>query len=160
MVYGLRYMISYVCVSVIPVRPPPPASCVAILAPAVVGCVSGCLLELRVAPSSSSSSSSCSFLESTVKGYKGCGPVRNAILMTHPCLAPSCRSRGWKVSTVSRIGCVWDKILVTGNGFGAAMWEKCAQSQGFRMFGLGCARGGDRRTENRDLIYLSIYSYI
>ena len=35
-----------------------------------------------------------------------------------------------KVSTVTRIGCVWDDSLVTVDGFGAAMWEKCAQSPG------------------------------
>ena len=43
---------------------------------------------------------------------------------------PSCRCRGWKVSAVTRIGCVSDEILVTVDGFGAAMWEKCTQSQG------------------------------
>ena len=42
----------------------------------------------------------------------------------------------------ARIGCVWDDILVTVDGFGAAMWEKYAQSQGFGIFGPGRARRG------------------
>ena len=69
---------------------------------------------------------------------------------------PSCRSRGWEVFTVARMGCVWDEILVTFGGFGAPMSEKCMQSQGFGMFGRGRAGrrgegcGGGRRTENRD----------
>ena len=32
---------------------------------------------------------------------------------------------------------MWDEILVTADGLGAAMWEKCTQPQGFGMFGPG-----------------------
>ena len=76
---------------------------------------------------------------------------------------PSWQSPGWKVSPVTRIGCVWDEILVTVYGFGDAMWE---QSQGFGTFGPGRARvgggggggipwgGGGRRTEKQDHIYI------
>ena len=48
---------------------------------------------------------------------------------------------------------------MTVDGFGAAMWERCAQSQGFGIFGprhagggipLREGGGGGRRTENRD----------
>ena len=39
-------------------------------------------------------------------------------------------SESW-VPTVTTIGCDWDEILVTVYGFGAARWEKCAQSRGF-----------------------------
>ena len=66
---------------------------------------------------------------------------RNAILVAVALSISSCRSRGWKVTTVTRTGCVWDEILVTVDGFGAAMWEKCAQSHGFGMFGP--VRGGE-----------------
>ena len=55
-----------------------------------------------------------------------------------------------------KMGCVWDEILVTVDGFGAATWEKYAQSQGFGIFGPGRGggyHGGGRRTENRDHIY-------
>ena len=38
--------------------------------------------------------------------------------------------------------CVWDEILVTVDGFGAAMWAKYAQSQGFVIFGAARAGGG------------------
>ena len=62
--------------------------------------------------------------------------------MTVALSIPSWQSPGWKVSTVTSIGCVWDEILVTADGFGAAMREKCAQSQGFGIFGLGRAGGG------------------
>ena len=47
-----------------------------------------------------------------------------------------------KDSTVTRIGCVWDEILVAVDGFGTAMCEKCALSQGFGMFGPGHAAAG------------------
>ena len=67
---------------------------------------------------SSSSSSSSSFLGSAVN-----------------------RSRGWPVSTVTRIGCVWDEILMTVDGFGGPVWEKCAHLQGFGMLGPGRAGG-------------------
>ena len=53
--------------------------------------------------------------------------------MTVAFLTPSCRSRSWKVSTVTRIGCGWDEILVTVDGFGATKWEKRAQSDGFDL---------------------------
>ena len=43
--------------------------------------------------------------------------------------------------TATRIGCVRDEILVTFDGFGAAMSEKSAQSQGFGVFGPGRAGG-------------------
>ena len=46
-----------------------------------------------------------------------------------------------------RIGCVWDQILVTAHGFGAAMWEEYGQSRGFGIFAyldLGVpGEGGD-----------------
>ena len=68
---------------------------------------------------------------------------RDAILVTLACSIPSWQSPpGWKASTVTRIGCVWGEILGTVDGFGAAMWEKCTQSQGFGIFGPGRA-GGD-----------------
>ena len=35
---------------------------------------------------------------------------------------------------------------MTVDGFGAAMWEKHAQSQGFGIFGPGRARGGGEDT--------------
>ena len=50
---------------------------------------------------------------------------------------PSWESPGSKVSVVTRIGCVWDEILVTVDGLGAAMREKYTQAQGFGIFGLG-----------------------
>ncbi|CAE7677150.1 unnamed protein product [Symbiodinium microadriaticum] len=47
-------------------------------------------------------------------------------------------------------GCVWDEILVTVDGFGAAMWEKYARSQGFGEpayldLGVSGGRGGYHR---------------
>ena len=49
---------------------------------------------------------------------------------------------------------------MTVDGFGAAMWEKCGQSQGFGIFGPGCAGGwgntmggGGRRTESRKTLF-------
>ena len=68
--------------------------------------------------SSPFASSSCSFLGSTVTGT-GC--ARNAILATAAFLIPSCR--GWEVT---RYGRVWDEILVTADGFGAAV--SCGRS--------------------------------
>ena len=69
-----------------------------------------------------------------------------------------------KNCTVTRIGRLWDAILVTDDGFGALMCQKCAQSQirlgewgGGDTIGGG---GGGRRTENFDHIYLSIYLYL
>ena len=53
------------------------------------------------------------------------------------------------MSTVTRIECVWDEILVTSDGFGAAMWEKCAQSQEFGIFGPWRA-GGEGGSVNRE----------
>ena len=104
---------------------------------------------------------SCSFLGSTGTGS---GPDRSAILVTVLFSIPSWQSPGWKVSTVARIGCVWDEILVTVDGFRAAMWEKCAQSRGFGIFGLGMLGvggryhgGGGWRTEDRDHIYVCVY---
>ena len=44
----------------------------------------------------------------------------------------------WELSKVTRMGRLWDAILVTDDGFGALMCNKCAQS---RRFGLGS--GGD-----------------
>ena len=43
------------------------------------------------------------------------------------------------MSTATRIGFVWNEILVTVDVFGDAMCEKCAQSQGFGIFGPGRA---------------------
>ena len=57
-------------------------------------------------------------------------------------LIASSRSRGWKVSSFTRIGC---EILMTVDGFGAARLEKCAQSQGFGMHGPGRGGGGGGR---------------
>ena len=55
------------------------------------------------------------------------------------------------MSSVTRIGCVWDEILVTVDGFGAAMWEKYAQSQGFGVVGPGRAGGrGGYHGEGRE----------
>ena len=62
-----------------------------------------------------------------------------------------CRSRGWKVPSVNGIRCVWDEILVTADGFGAAMWEKCARSQRFGKFGR--TRVWGQRSEDRAHIY-------
>ena len=45
--------------------------------------------------------------------------------------------------TVTRVGYVWDEILVKVDGLGAARREKCAQSQGFDQ---GVRGGGERRT--------------
>ena len=64
------------------------------------------------------------------------------LLVTVAFSIPSWQSPGWKVSIVTRIGCVWDEILMTVDGFGAAMWEKYAWSQGFGIFGPGRAGGG------------------
>ena len=52
---------------------------------------------------------------------------------------PSWESPGSKVSVVTRIGCVWDEILVAVDGLGAAVREKYTQSQGFGIFGPGRA---------------------
>ena len=68
---------------------------------------------------------------------------------------------------MTRIGRLWDAIL-TDDGFGALMCQKCAQSQirlgewaggggGEYHWGGG---GGGRRTENRDHIYICVYIYI
>ena len=60
-----------------------------------------------------------------------------------------------KNCTVTRIGRLWDAILVTDDGFGALMCQKCAQSQ-IRLGEWAGGGGGDtigggvRRTENRD----------
>ena len=45
--------------------------------------------------------------------------------------------------TVARIGHVWEEILVTVDGFGAAICNKCTQSQGFGLSGTGPGRRGD-----------------
>ena len=42
-------------------------------------------------------------------------------------LIPLCWSRGWQVATVTMIG--WDKILVTVDGFGAAMRDSAARER-------------------------------
>ena len=57
------------------------------------------------------------------------------------------------------IGCVWDEVLVTVDGFGAAMWEKYAHSQGFGDLGVPGGGGGKRRTGIMH-IYMYIYIYI
>ena len=54
-------------------------------------------------------------------------------------------------SAVTRIRCVGDDILEIADGFGAAMWEKRAESQGFGICGPGRARGGE--VEDRDHRY-------
>ena len=60
-----------------------------------------------------------------------------------------------KNCTVTRIGRLWDAILVTDDGFGALMCKKCAQSH---RLGLGRGWvggyhwGGGQRTQNRDHI--------
>ena len=59
------------------------------------------------------------------------------------------------MSTVTRIGRLWDAILVTGNGFGALMCKQCAQSRGWGGIPLGEGVG-----EPRTGIILYIYIYI
>ena len=54
-----------------------------------------------------------------------------------------------KNCTVTRIGRLWDAILVTDDGFGALMCQKCVQSQ-IRLGEWAGGGGGGRRTENRD----------
>ena len=44
--------------------------------------------------------------------------------------------------TVTKIGCVWEEILVTVDGIGAAIRKKCALSQGFGLSGPGEQGGG------------------
>ena len=66
----------------------------------------------------------------------------------------------WKVSTVTRMGCVWEEILATVDGFGAPKREKRAQLQGFGVGAGGILWWGDRRTENRDYVCVHIYIYI
>ena len=85
--------------------------------------------------SKSPSSSSCSCLGQLPQES---GP---AILVTVVFSMPSWHSPGWKVSTVTRIGCVWDEILVTVDALEPV--EKCAQSQGV---GIWAWRGGGRDT--------------
>ena len=67
-----------------------------------------------VSSSSSSTTSSSASSSRSLLGQvsQAPGPVRNAILVTVACLIASCRSRGWKVSTVTRIGCVWEELMV------------------------------------------------
>ena len=55
---------------------------------------------------------------------RGLGPVRNAILVTVALLS---HDIGVVIGTVTRLGCVWEEILVTVDGFGAAIWKRCAQ---------------------------------
>ena len=59
-----------------------------------------------------------------------------------------------KKCTVTRIGRLWDAILVTDDGFGTLMCQKCAQSQ-IRLgeWAGGYHWGGDH-------IYIYIYIYI
>ena len=79
------------------------------------------------------------------------------------------------IDSCIRIGRVWDEFLVTVDGCRAAMWEKCAQSQGFGIFSPGRAagrgrgipwgRGGGGSSANREpgsyiYIYIHIYIYI
>ena len=69
-----------------------------------------------------------------------------------------------KICTVTRIGRLWDAILVTDDGFGALMCQKCVQSQ-IRLGEWGKGEGdtiggGGRRTENRDHIYIYMYIYM
>ena len=76
----------------------------------------------------------------------------------------SCR----KNCTVTRIGRLWDAILVTDDGFGALMCQKCVQSQirlgewggggGGDTIGGGGGRGvGEPRT---GIIYMSMTSHL
>ena len=50
-------------------------------------------------------------------------------------------NRASNICTVTRIGRLWDAILVTDDGFGALMCKKCAQPHrlGLRR---GCGGGG------------------
>ena len=57
-------------------------------------------------------------------GNGGLGPVRNPILVTVALLNPDV---GVVIGTVTRLGCVCEEILVTVDGFGAAIWKRCAQ---------------------------------
>ena len=57
------------------------------------------------------------------------------------------------MSTVTRIGCAWGEILVTVDGFGSALWEKGAQSQGFGMRGIPCGRGGGSANPETGIIH-------
>ena len=73
-------------------------------------------------------------------------------------------NRAGKNCTVTRIGRLWDAILVTDDGFGALMCQKCAQSQirlGEWAGGGGIPLGGGgRRTENRDQMCTASYMHI
>ena len=72
----------------------------------------------------------------------------------------SWRSPGWKVSTVTRIGCVWDEFLVTVDGFGAAMWGIFGPGRAGGIPGRGGGGGvGEPRT-GIIYIYIYIYTYI
>ena len=68
------------------------------------------------------------------------------LLVTVACSIPAWQSPGWKVSTVTRIGCVWDEILVTVDGFGAP----CGRST--HSHRDSACRGGYHGTQNRDHI--------
>ena len=57
------------------------------------------------------------------------------------------------------MGCVWEEILATVDGFGAPKREKRAQLQGFGVGAGGILWWGDRRTENRDYVCVHIYIY-
>ena len=59
-----------------------------------------------------------------------------------------------KNCTVTRIGRLWDAILVT-----TVLGPSCAKSVCSHRFGLGSGAGGGggRRTENQDHIYIYIY---
>ena len=51
-------------------------------------------------------------------------------------------NRAGKISAVTRIGRLWDAILVTDDGFGARMCKKCAQSHRFGLLGWVGGGGG------------------
>ena len=87
-------------------------------------------------------------------------------------LRSSVTRTGQEVILVTRIGCVWDEILVTVGGFGAAVWDKCARTvtgiqhvwtracRGGWIPGAG-GGGGGRGTENRTIhIYIYIYVHV
>ena len=69
-----------------------------------------------------------------------------------------------KNCTVTRIGRLWDAILVTDDGFGALMCQKCVQSQ-IRLGEWGKGEGdtiggGSANREPGSYIYMYIYMYM
>ena len=73
-------------------------------------------------------------------------------------------NRASKICTVTRIGRLWDAILVTDDGFGALMCKKvCAVTQtrlGEGVGGGGIPLGGGSANREPRPYYIYIYIYI